>query len=97
MSSSFFDFRDEKKLGFLVDEAVGGVVVVEAPLTDGVAPGIDDNFVDDKESSGSLGKLSVYNILAGLLHRKPTDVISNVNQRRENKKKKKNHYLFSTP
>ena len=69
---------------------------MEAPLTDGVAPGIDDNFVDDKESSGSLGKLSVYNILAGLLHRKPIDVISNVNQRRENKKKKKPLPLLDT-
>ena len=81
-----------------VDAAVGGVVVFdlisEAPFTDGVAPGIDDSVVvsvlDDKGTSGSLGKLSVYNILAGLL---PTDGIRlSIREKRE-----KNHYLFSTP
>ena len=47
---------------------------LEASFTAGVAPGVDDEnvapvVVGDKGTSGSLGKLSVYNTLAGLLHR----------------------------
>ena len=121
--SSFFDFRDNTDLDFLVDEAVEGVVVVfeipeaiptdgvapgipeatftdgvapgipEATFADGVAPGIDGNVVGDKGTSGSLGKLSVYKILAGLLHRKPTDVIRTSIR----EKRRKSHCLFSTP
>jgi len=73
--SSVFDFFD-----FSVDEAVVGVVVVfdlalEASFKSSVVPGIDDNAVpvvgdkeaDDKGTPDSLGKLSVYSTLAGLL------------------------------
>ena len=74
---SVFDFSDDIDPDFSADEAIGGVVVVfdlipEAPFADGVAPGIDGDVapvVGDKGRSGSLGKLSVYIILAGLLHR----------------------------
>ena len=47
-------------------------LVLEAPFTAGVAPGVGDNVAPvagDKGTSGKLGKLSVYNILAKLLHR----------------------------
>ena len=47
-------------------------LVLEAPCTAGVAPGVDENVapvVGDKGTSGKLGKLSVYNILAKLLYR----------------------------
>jgi hypothetical protein len=59
-------------------------------FTAGVAPGIDDNAVlfflrvENKGSSGSFGKLSVYNTLALLLH-KPTDVIIISPRERENR------------
>ena len=57
------------------------LVLVASSFTVGVAPGIDDNKISvdaefgdeettgDKDTSGSLGKLSVYNTLAWLLHR----------------------------
>ena len=71
---SVFDFGDDIDPNFSVNAAIGGVVVFglipEAPFTDSVALGIDDgvaSVVDDKGTSGSMGKLSVYNILAGLL------------------------------
>lgn len=78
MSSPLVFFGDEIVVDVAVDEAVSGVVVsilvLEVSFTVGVAPGIDDNVdpvdavVGDKGTSGSLGKLSVYNILAELLH-----------------------------
>jgi hypothetical protein len=78
--SVFVFFGDDIDVDLSVTEAVGCVVVLfesalETPFTAGVAPGIDDNVtpveavVGDDGTSGSLGKLSVYNILAGLLHR----------------------------
>lgn len=75
---------DEVAESVVVDVVVvfGSVLVlVASSFTVGVAPGIDDNktsvdaeFGDeettgDKDTSGSLGKLSVYNTLAWLLHR----------------------------
>ena len=75
---------DEVAESVVVDVVVvfGSVLVlVASSFTVGVAPGIDDNktsvdaeFGDEettgvKDTSGSLGKLSVYNTLAWLLHR----------------------------
>ena len=75
---------DEVAESVVVDVVVvfGSVLVlVASSFTVGVAPGIDDNktsvdaeFGDeettgDKDTSGSLGKLSVYNTLAWLLQR----------------------------
>lgn len=108
--SSFFDFRDNTDLDFLVDEAVEGVVVVfeipeatptdgvapgipEATFTDGVAPGIDGNVVGDKGTSGSWENYLCIKFLAGLLHRKPTDVIRTSIR----EKRRKSHCFFSTP
>jgi hypothetical protein len=80
------------------------VLLVEASFTAGVAPGIDDivapvdAVVGDEGivgtvlvgTSGSLGKLSVYNILAELLHR--------INRCKIKMSiREKNYYLFSTP
>ena len=47
-------------------------LVLEAPFTAGVAPGVDETVapvVGGKGTSGGLGKLSVYNILVKLLHK----------------------------
>ena len=75
---------DEVAESVVVDVVVvfGSVLVlVASSFTVGVAPGIDDNktsvdaeFGDeettgDNDTSGSLGKLSVYNTLAWLLQR----------------------------
>ena len=93
---SVFDFGDDIDLNFSVDAGVGGVVVLdlipEAPFTASVVPGSDESVasvVDDKGTSGSLGKLPVYIILAGLL---PTNGI----RMSIREKKKKSSPLLDT-
>jgi hypothetical protein len=98
--SSTFDFDDfvfsvDEAVSVVIVFVVGIVVSdleLEALLTAGVAPGSDDNVapvvvvvVGEKGTSGSLGKLSVYNTLAGLLHR-TNRCNKNVNQREKKRK-----------
>lgn len=75
------DLAVDEAVGVVVVVVVEFGLVLVASFTVGVAPGIDDNeapvvavvgdegMMGDKGTSGSLGKLSVYNTLAELLHR----------------------------
>lgn len=84
----------------LVVAILVSVLVLAEPFTAGVAPGVDEVAAFDvlvlvfgEGTSRSLGKLSVYNTLALLLHRPKQRKLWYQNQRTEGK----TNYLFSTP